>query len=210
MVALGQPDEAIAALDEAMSCLDPRAQAGAWSACLGTLAVARWRRGDMEAARTNAQRAGASIHRALLTPLETIGAIGAAEAHLAVAESAPPGGSGTAAEARRSARQILTALRRSTFFTTSLHSRYHLLEGRRLYLEGATARAARSWTRSAAIARELQMPLDEALAAKALGRAEPPGSAARLQHLARAAALFAEMGCRLELLDIDELRSERS
>jgi hypothetical protein len=66
-------------------------------------------------------------------------------------------------------------------------------------MQGRHRQARTRWRRALAVARRLEMPYETARAHAELGRHMPDDTAARPEHLARAAAIFEQLGSTWEL-----------
>ena len=206
LLKLGEIDEAEARLEEARAGLERREDSQVKATCLGLLATVHARKGHIDKAVAVADIVCSEAEKApALMGLGTAYG-GAAEAYLARLERALKSRPAEIVEARRALRRILPKLLLATRIHPIEGPAYHCIQGRMRWIEGAPARAKRSWERGLAVTVKLNLPYEQAIARIDLARAEPPGSAARERHLDTAEALCVEMGCRSALTEIWALR----
>ena len=207
LLRLGELDAAEARLEEARVVLERRHDTFAKPACLGLLAVVHLRKGDVDGALALANLVSSELDKAPMMMGLGIAYRGVAEAYLARYARALQGRPGEIAEARSALRRIV----RRIFVTSLIHSIerpiYYRMHGRMHWIEGAPARAKRSWERGLAAAVKLDLPYDQAHAHIDLASAEPPGSDARRRHLDIAEVLGTKMGSRFALAEIEALRA---
>jgi tetratricopeptide (TPR) repeat protein len=207
LLALGRLDEAMPLLRESSQLLEGKHDPLSFIIMGGLLAVAHLRRGEWERARARADGVMALARRyqpMLFT--ESHGYEGAAWVYLALweRERAPGQPPPPVADEARGACARLASL--ATRFPVARPVALRCT-GRRLWLEGKPWRAHRAWRRSARLARELQMPYDEALAWLELARTAPPGSPEREEAVRHAMVGFTRLGCAGHLREVEALGS---
>jgi hypothetical protein len=167
----------------------------------GLLAIVRLRQGRMQAAQEAAETVARLIGSTWPTSYGVFGGyLGLAQVHLALWEEALSGG------AQAKARALRAAARKAckTLHTYARHfpvggPRAWLYRGQFEWLSGHPRRAHRQWRRSLALARQLAMPYEEALAHHDIGRHLHAGHPARREHLAQAVDILARVGAAYDL-----------
>ncbi|APR83966.1 Serine/threonine protein kinase [Minicystis rosea] len=191
MLRLGRTEEAVALCQEARPMADASAPSHDDVRCYGVLALAAWRAGDAQLART-------SVERALQVILATRpvaywthdGVTFAAEAALAMLEAAS-----AAPPYERAAFEKLAdqGVRGAEAFAKvfPIGKPFALLwRGLRHQLAGRPDKARRLWESCRAEAERMSLPYEEGRALLELGRHLPPGHPDRRPLLARASAIF--------------------
>jgi serine/threonine protein kinase/tetratricopeptide (TPR) repeat protein len=206
LIALGRMDEAVELLREARAML-PMEQDRLSDIILGgLLAQVHLHRGELEAAREHAEVVQALARR--VPPMlfsELHGYEGAALAWLGLWEHerrTAPGRPVSVAEPAREACARLSdfALRFPVAQPASLRC-----SGMLAWFQDKPRQARSAWRKALKVARELDMPYEEALAHLALARASAPGSPERAAHEQEARALFTRMGCEGRVREVEAL-----
>ncbi len=180
---LGDLDAAIRDFDAAMRLLETQSDHASQILCGGMLACALARAGDTQRARTYADATTERIGKRR-APVFTIaeGFIGAADAYLELLRRGDP----TSAAPARIALANLARL--SRIFPIAAPAAT-TLAGVHALRTGSRRRAARLLRKGLALAEQLQMPYDQAVAHAALAEAGVG------EHDAQARALFRQLGC---------------
>jgi len=204
---MGRTDEAEARLEQLLASLEGAYDIPYRIRCHGLLASIRALKDDLDGAIALADLASTATAAAPVMPGLGAAYEGAAEAYLARLARALESKPDDITEARRALRRITSKLLFISVIFPIIWPTYHRIQGRWSRLEGARARAKRSWERGLAAAVQLDIPYDQALAHIDIASAERPGATARLRHLDLAEVLCAEMGLRPALATIDALRA---
>lgn len=202
LLALGESAAAEALLGEAEALLtanfDGARAEELWVYAL--MARATLRRGAPHTARALANAALGLIGA---LPPATIYALGGydaiAEVFLGLLETHPPAEARSGKMLRCAARQACDSLGRFALVFPVARPAARTWGGLQSWLVGRHGSARRQWARAIADARRLGMPYDEARARYQLGRHSV--GAERREQLARAAAIFARLGCAADLAD---------
>jgi tetratricopeptide (TPR) repeat protein len=207
LLRMGKIDEAEGRLEQARAALEYSDNIPYRIRCLGMLASVYVQKGDLDRAITFADLASSELVKAPVMIGLGVAYGAAAEAYLARLARALESGPGDIAEARRALGRITSKLRMVSVICPIAWPIYHRVQGRWSWLEGAHARAKRSWERGLAVAVELGLPYEQALAHIDLAGAEPPWAMARRRHADLAEALCVEMGLGTAFADIESLRA---
>jgi tetratricopeptide (TPR) repeat protein len=205
LIALGRLDEALPLLRESSELLKDKDEPLSAIVCGGLLATAHLHRGEWTQAREQADGVMALARR--VSPMlftESHGYEGAARVYLELWErERTPGQRPPVAEEARKACALLSSF--ATRFPMALSMALRC-RGRLHWLEGRRWRARRAWRRAVRLARELDMPYDEALAWFELARAAAPGSPEREAGLREALTGFTRLGCASLVREAEALR----
>jgi serine/threonine protein kinase len=185
----GDVVRALALCREAQPMIDAAALSHGIIRCYGMLALAQLRAGDQVLARQAADRALAMLAATRPVAYWTFDGIAAvAEAALSLWES-----SGASSDAERSRQACKAARAYASVFP--IGRPFALLwEGLLAQLSLTPRKARKTWERCIAEAEHLRMPYERGRALFEIGRHLSPGDPLRRRHLARAAAIFAELG----------------
>jgi class 3 adenylate cyclase/tetratricopeptide (TPR) repeat protein len=169
----------------------------------GLLALARWRRGQVESARDAADAAEEIIGRTNQVSHYLLPAyVGLAEVYVGLWEAHPR------------ERTLVEEMRRRTHHLCKLLGQFSqmypigqpdawLVRGHYERLRGRAGRAQRAWNRSLAAAGRYRMPYEKGRAHAALGRYLPPGDPASKVHRSRARECFGQIGAGYDLRQLD-------
>ena len=187
LLALGRTDEAGRLLDEADTLLPGHADQASEIICNGLQAMVAERRGDRAAALGRAERALAQLVTTPPTVFSTVhGYDGALEVYAAAAAD---GDAGAVVAMRRGC----ASLRRFARAFPMARPTWLRHRGGLLAHAGQARAARRTLGQARAAARQLEMPLEEALAELALATSTP--APLSVEHMNRARALLQELGC---------------
>ncbi len=185
---LGDGARALARCREAQPMIDAAAVSHGIIRCYGVLALAELHAGSLDRSREAADRALAALEATRPVAYWTFDGLAAvAEAALSLWET-----SGSTADAERARKACKAARAYARVFPIGQPIAL-LWEGLHAQLEGDPGRARKLWERCIAEAEGLRMPYERGRALLEIGRHLAPGDPLGRRHLARAAAIFAEL-----------------
>jgi eukaryotic-like serine/threonine-protein kinase len=209
MVRAGRHDEARAVLRDALdrfATMDQFTMRSEHAIALGAHAVASLRAGDQAAAWESAARAAALLTESRPVAYWLLEAIGrTSEALFGLLEIGAPSPAHHRAVLAR-AEQVVRAGRQFARMFPIGWPLALLSAGSLAWMQGRRRRGRTQWRRALAVACRLEMPFETARAHAELGRHMPDDTGARREHLARAAAIFEQLGSRWELAMVQAWR----
>jgi len=200
---LGQLDEAVPLLEEALADFSEDADRRVLINTYALLALARLRRGELELARAAAQAAAERIAKVRTSDAtySLDGYADVAEVFLSLWEAGIKNGQ-PESELRTlaaSSQQACKALRQFASTYPIAQPRAWLWQGLYDSLSGKPAQAQQAWRKSLAHAERLAMRYDEALAHYEIGRHLLGDDPTRTEHLSRAREIFSQLGAAYDL-----------
>jgi class 3 adenylate cyclase/tetratricopeptide (TPR) repeat protein len=204
LLSLGRVEEAIARAAEAIALREAyplQVSEMVRTSTSPVMALARLRRDEVDLARPELAVGADLVARPPTAPFTYAGYTAVPGAYLAVLEITDRTGRRAVMKAARRALGHLGAFAR--VFPIG-RPRFLLYKGLLDWADGHPARARRSWESALAAAGQLDMPYEQALALRELGR-RAPLAIERDERLARAAELFRRLGAAADLAETEAL-----
>ena len=204
LLSLGRVEEAIARAAEAIALREAyplQVSEMVRTSTSPVMALARLRRDEVDLARPELAVGAELVARPPTAPFTYAGHTAVAGAYLAVIEITDRTERRAVMKAARRALRHLGAFAR--VFPIG-RPRFLLYRGLLDWADGHPARARRSWEGALAAAGQLDMPYEQALALRELGR-RAPLAIERDERLARAAELFRRLGAAADLAETEAL-----
>jgi class 3 adenylate cyclase/tetratricopeptide (TPR) repeat protein len=205
---LGDIDQALK-LSE-MAALLPEEKIGTTEAIwiYGGLAVARWRKGNVQMAREAVQKATRLIyHSRSMSNFDQEAYSGVCETLLGFLMDSLRAKSAERGALDREAAKACGILKRFAYMFPPARPRAMIWSGLMNWCRGRERRAFRAWEIAHGSAEGMEMPYDAGLALFEIGRHQAPTDSRRIQNLAAACEIFEKLGARY---DIDRTRKEMS